>query len=67
MSKSALLQSTPIAGRGNRADAAPIPSNDGKAFFGQDRVAVLTKSLAILPSMNSFSTICANYCERPAL
>ncbi|MBA8838546.1 hypothetical protein [Ochrobactrum sp. RH2CCR150] len=67
MSKSALLQSKQIASRGNLADAAPIPSNGGKAFFGQDRVSVLTKSVAILPSMNSFSTICANYCERPAL
>ncbi|MFD1794278.1 hypothetical protein ACFSE0_21985 [Ochrobactrum teleogrylli] len=67
MSKSALLQSTPIASKGNLAAAAPIPSNDGKAFFGQDRVSVLTKSVAILPVMKSFYTICANYCERPAL
>jgi len=63
MTKGALLHGKQIGNRINPVRAPFILSNDGKAFFGQDRVAVLTKTECILSTMNVSST----ECERPAL
>jgi len=63
MTKGALLHSKRIGNRIIPVHAPLILSNDGKAFFGQDRVSVLTKIACILSSMNVSST----ECERPAL
>jgi len=63
MTKGALLHSKRIGNRINPVRTPFILSNDGKAFFGQDRVSVLTKTACILSPMNVSST----ECERPAL
>ncbi len=63
MTKGALLYNKQIGNRMFPVCAPFILSNGGKAFFGQDRVSVLTKIACILSSMIVSST----ECERPAL
>lgn len=62
MTKGALLHGKRIGNRMTPVRAPFILSNDGKAFFSQNRVSVLTKTACILSSMNVSSE-----CERPAL
>ncbi|MBB5701598.1 lipopolysaccharide/colanic/teichoic acid biosynthesis glycosyltransferase [Ochrobactrum daejeonense] len=63
MEKGVSLYDKTFEGRNAPVRTALILSYDGKAFFGQDRVAVLTKTARILRSMN----VSSNECERPAL
>lgn len=63
MEKGVSFYGKTFGNRNTPVRTALILSYDGKAFFGQDRVAVLTKTARILCSMNVSSI----ECERPAL
>lgn len=67
MKKDALFRSDPFTSGRNATSSSISADHNGRAFFRQNRVSVLTKRQSNLCAMLSALTQVITYDERPAL